>query len=57
MQQRFLDMIQKDLKSMQMTMRLKHVLNFKSILNVLMHWGISEYVFIAFRNRAKECNL
>lgn len=57
MQHHFLDMIQKDHKSMQMTMRLKHVVNFKSIFNVLMLWGFSEYVFIVFRNCAKECGL
>lgn len=53
MQQHLLDTIQKGIKSMQMTTRLKRVLNFKSILNALMHWGSKDYAFIAFRNCAR----
>ena len=40
-----------------MTMRLKHVLKFESILNALMHWGFKQYFFIAFGNCAREHSL
>lgn len=42
---------------MHMTMKLKHMLKFKSILNVLMYWGFKQYVFIAFGNCAREHSL
>lgn len=53
----FWTLFKKDLKHMHMTMRLKHVLKFKSILNALMHWSFKQYVFIAFGICAREHSL